>query len=108
MPFCNWAEHRLNNCRRALIDNARREADEKLSGELSRLEALRAVGGLSRRRTPLISTATVSGWLEEALNQAAASGRCVLSSSRTNNGAVHGDGKLQSAAGTTAGYPVSG
>ncbi|WP_254558466.1 hypothetical protein, partial [Salmonella enterica] len=36
-------ETQIEKSARALIVNARREADENLSGELSRLEALRAV-----------------------------------------------------------------
>ncbi len=39
----SWGEAQIEKSARALIDAARNEADEKLSAELSRLEALRAV-----------------------------------------------------------------
>ncbi|WP_345830471.1 RNA polymerase-associated protein RapA [Erwinia sp. HDF1-3R] len=61
---------------RALIDIARREADEKLSAELSRLDALRAVNpnirqdeidALESNREQVLSALSEAGWRLDAL-----------------------------------------
>lgn len=55
----SWGKRRSKSAR-ALIDAARNEADEKLSAELSRLEALRAVNPNIRDDELTAIEATVS------------------------------------------------
>lgn len=69
-------ETQIEKSARALIDNARREADEKLSGELSRLEALRAVNpnirddelaAIDSNRQQVLESLNQAGWRLDAL-----------------------------------------
>ncbi|HAK47766.1 MAG TPA: RNA polymerase-associated protein RapA, partial [Salmonella bongori] len=69
-------ETQIEQSARALIDNARREADEKLSGELSRLEALRAVNpnirddelaAIDSNRQQVLESLDQAGWRLDAL-----------------------------------------
>ncbi|MDI4697955.1 RNA polymerase-associated protein RapA, partial [Salmonella enterica subsp. enterica serovar Cerro] len=69
-------ETQIEQSARALIDNARREADEKLSGELSRLEALRAVNpnirddelaAIDSNRQQVLESLNQAGWRLDAL-----------------------------------------
>ncbi len=71
----NWVKRRSEICR-GLIDAARNEADEKLSAELSRLEALRAVNpnirddeltAIESNRQQIMESLDQAGWRLDAL-----------------------------------------
>ncbi len=102
-------EAQIEKSARALIDAARNEADEKLSAELSRLEALRAVNPNIRDDELTAIESNRQQVMESLGSGRLASGcpafdRCDASVTEPKMG----DGKLQSAAGTPAGCPVSG
>ena len=72
----SWVKRRSRNRPRALIDTARNEADEKLSAELSRLEALRAVNpnirddeltAIESNRQQVMESLDQAGWRLDAL-----------------------------------------
>ena len=78
MPFCNWVKP-SRKAARELIDAARSEADEKLSAELSRPEALKAVNP-NIRDDELAAIESNRQQVLESLNQAGGvSTPCVLS-----------------------------
>ena len=67
---------RVEKSARALIDAARKEADEKLTAELSRLEALRAVNpnirddelsAIESNRQQVMESLSQAGWRLDAL-----------------------------------------
>ena len=69
-------EAQIEKSARALIDAARNEADEKLSAELSRLEALRAVNpnirddeltAIESNRQQVMESLDQAGWRLDAL-----------------------------------------
>jgi len=69
-------EMQVESAARALIDAARSEADEKLSAELSRLEALRAVnpnirddevGAIESNRQHVLESLDQASWRLDAL-----------------------------------------
>ena len=72
-PSFSW---QIEKSARALIDAARNEADEKLSAELSRLEALRAVNpnirddeltAIESNRQQVMESLDQAGWRLDAL-----------------------------------------
>ncbi len=94
-------EAQIEKSARALIDAARNEADEKLSAELSRLEALRAVNPNIRDDELTAIESNRQQVMESPGSGRLASGcpafdRCNASVTEPKNG----DGKLQSTAGT--------
>ncbi len=102
-------EAQIEKSARALIDAARNEADEKLSAELSRLEALRAVNPNIRDDELTAIESNRQQIMESPGSGRLASGcpafdRCDASVTELKMGME----KLQSTAGTPVGYPVSG
>jgi ATP-dependent helicase HepA len=102
-------EAQVAKAAQALIDAARSEADDKLTAELSRLEALKAVNpnirddelaAIESNRQQVMDALAQAGWRLDALRL---NRRHPPVTERE-----YGDGKLQSAAGSLAGYPVSG